>query len=81
MEAIGLDCDVESEVDFQIVDAIHGLREREREHMYDVSRTFNEMPYMCVSYSLMGIWAGGCWYLCSFAHILKWAKMINTIYS
>ena len=39
--------------------------------MYDVSRTFNEMPYMCVSYSLMGIWAGGCWYLCSFAHILK----------
>ena len=43
--------------------------------------TFNEMPYMCVSYSLMGIWAGGCWYLCSFAHILKWAKMINTIYS
>ena len=28
-------------------------REREREHMYDVSRTFNEMPYMCVSYSLM----------------------------
>ena len=38
----------------------------EREHMY---REY--IQCMCVSYSLMGIWAGGCWYLWSFAHILK----------
>ena len=46
-------------------------REREREHMYMYREQLMKYHLMCVSYSLMGIWAGGCWYLCSFAHILK----------